>query len=107
MIPDFYFWTIAFTLALGTLLIRGSIIAVASRVKISDRIKETFSFIPAAILPAFVAPIVFFHEGQVEWAFGKERLFILILAVGVFYFKRSTLLTIAFGLCALFLVTQI
>ncbi len=84
-----------------------SIIALSARVKISDRVKELFSYIPAAILPAFIAPAVFFHEGHVEWSFGKERLVILILATLVCIYTRSTLLTISFGLGLLYLISQV
>jgi len=85
MISADYFWTNILILALGTITIRGSLIALSSRVKISDRVKELFSFIPASILPGFVAPAVFFHQGQVNAVAGKERLLILILATAVCY----------------------
>jgi branched-subunit amino acid transport protein len=105
MIDSEYFWNNIFFLALGTIAIRGSIIALSARVKISDRVKELFSFIPAAILPAFIAPAVYFHNGHVDWVFGKERLLILILATAVCYFTRSTLVTITFGLGALYFIS--
>lgn len=107
MIESGYFWQNTLILAAGTLLIRASIIFLSARVKISDRIKELFSYIPAAILPAFVAPAVFLHEGHVAWAYGKERLVILVLAVLVCMYTKSTLATIAFGLTALYLVSQV
>ncbi len=102
MIETGYFWRCIFILAAGTIAIRGSIIAVSARVRISDRWREIFSFIPAAILPAFVAPAVFFHQGSVAWAFGKERFLVLVVATAVCYFSRSTLATVAFGLVALY-----
>ncbi len=105
MIETGYFWFNILLLALGTIAIRFSLIAMSSRVRISERVKELFSFIPAAILPAFVAPAVFFHQGQVQTLWGKERLAILIFATAIAYFSRSTLATIAFGLVALYLVT--
>lgn len=107
LIKPEYFWLNVFFLTVGTIAIRGSIIAISEKVVISDRLKELFSFIPAAILPAFVAPAVFFHQGHVAWAFGKERLVILILATVLCFFLRSTLATISFGLVALYLVTQV
>jgi branched-subunit amino acid transport protein len=107
VIQSSYFWQIIFLLALGTLAIRGSVIAVSRRIKISDRVRELFSFIPAAILPAFVAPSVFFHRGTVDWLQGKERFFILALATAVCYFSRSTLATICFGLASLYLLTRV
>ena len=97
-----YFWANVFFLAIGTILIRFSFIAFSSRVKVSDRVKEIFSFIPSAILPALIAPSVFFHQGTSEWLLGKERFFILIFATVVCYFTKSTLATIGFGLVVLY-----
>ena len=105
MIEPKYFWIIVFILAIGTFSIRASIIALSARVKISDRVKQLFSFIPVSILPAFVAPAVFFHQGHTPWLFEKERLVILIFASIICYFTRSTLATIAFGLIALYMVS--
>lgn len=102
MIPVDYFWINVLLLALGTYAIRFSIISISTRVTISDRLKELFSFIPAAVLPALVTPLVFFHQGQVGWAQGKERFLVLVAATVVCYFSRNMLLTIGFGLVALY-----
>lgn len=107
MIDAQYFWINIGFLALGTIIIRGSIIAVSDRIQISDRTKELFSYIPAAILPAFVAPAVFYHQGSVEWVMGKERLIVLVGAFVICFKTRSTVATIALGLLALFVVTQL
>ncbi len=106
MIENTYFWLNVFCLTLGTIAIRFSIIAFSSKIHISERVKEIFSFIPAAILPAFIAPAVFFHQGHLAWAFEKERLLILIFASVLCYFSRSTLATISFGLLALYVVSN-
>jgi branched-subunit amino acid transport protein len=106
MIEPKYFWLNIALLSLGTLSIRGSLIALSSRIKISERTKELFTFIPAAILPEFIAPAVYFHQGYVEWLAGKERLFILLLAIVVAYFIRNTLVVVAFGLIALYALTN-
>ncbi len=104
MIEASYFWTNVFILALGTITIRGSLIFLSSRIKISARVKELFSYIPASILPAFVAPAVCFHVGSVDWLLGKERFAILILAGFVCYKTKSTLVTIFFGMIALYAI---
>lgn len=105
MIETSYFWTNIAFLAAGTIAIRLSLIAASSKIKISDRTKEIFSFIPAAILPAFIAPAVYFHQGHVDWMAGKERLVVMVFATAVSYYTRSTLATIAFGLGSLYLLT--
>lgn len=106
MIPLDYYWLNVVLLAMGTIAIRGSIIALSARAKISDRFKELFTFIPAAILPAFIAPAVFYHQGQVSWVMGKERVVILVLASVLCWLTRSTLGTVAFGLAALYLFSN-
>lgn len=105
MIASDYFWNIVILLAIGTLAIRGSIIAISSKVKITERTREIFSFIPAAILPALIVPSVFFHAGKVQWLLGKERFVVVIFATVLSYFFKSTLITIVFGLLGLFLLT--
>lgn len=106
MIDASYFWSNVFTVGTGTLLIRGTLIFMSSRLTIPDRVREIFSFIPSAILPSMIAPMVFFHQGSVDFIFGKERFVILVLATIVCYFTRSMLGTICFGLAALFIMTQ-
>jgi branched-subunit amino acid transport protein len=104
MIPSGYYWLNIFLLAIGTISIRFSIISISARIKISERTKEIFSYIPAAILPALVAPMIFFHKGDVAWIQGKERVLALFLTIIVCALTRSTLLTIAFGLGSLYLL---
>lgn len=107
MIETSYFWWNIFFLAVGTFAIRASIIAVSSKVQISDWYKEIFSYIPAAILPAFIAPAVFFHEGHIAAVNGKERFVVLVLATVVCFIWRSTLGTIGFGLALLFTLSSL
>lgn len=109
MIEASYFWTVVIFLSIGTLAIRGSIIAVSSAGKfaISDRMRELFTFIPAAIIPAIVVPMVFFHNGKVEWLGQRERLWVLIMATVVCHFTRHMVATVGFGLIALYLLTQL
>jgi branched-subunit amino acid transport protein len=104
MIEANYFWSNTILLAIGTLLIRSSVIAISSRVRISSRTKEIFSFIPAAVLPALAVPMVFYHEGTQRWLLGKERFAILLLAIVVAYFSKRMTVTLIFGLVALYLI---
>ncbi len=106
MIDGNYFLLNVFLLVIGTIAIRGSFIAVSGKMKISDKTREIFTYIPAAILPAFIVPATFFHQGRISEVFGKERFLILVLAGIVFYFVRSTLLNIGLGLGLLYLITQ-
>lgn len=106
MIQENYFLICVVALTLGTVFIRGSFIAFSSKMNISGKVKELFSFIPAAIFPALIVPVTFFHQGNVEWIGGKER-FLVLLASGIAcYFIRNTLFVISFGLILLYLVSN-
>lgn len=100
-----YFWLCIGLLAAGTILIRGSVIAFSHRLQITPRMRELFTFIPAAIYPALIIPQVFFHQGHVAWLGNKERLVILILATAVSYLVRNILATLVFGLTALYFIS--
>lgn len=106
MIESNYFWTVTALLSVGTITIRFLFIALSSKIKISARTQEIFSFIPAAILPALIAPMAFYQKGQVAWLMGKERFFILALATVVCYFTKNMLATIAFGLACLYVIAN-
>ncbi len=106
MIESSYFWLVLLCMIVGTFSIRGSLIAASSRVKISDRAREIFSYIPAAILPAFIAPFAFFHQGQTEWLLGKERFLVLVVSTAFCMWTHSTVATIGVGLSVLYVITQ-
>lgn len=107
MIAPNYFWLIVVILSLGTLAIRMSLIGVSHKITISARHRELFTFIPAAMFPALVVPLVFFHEGVVSWLEGKERFAILVAATLLSLRLRNMIVTLAFGLIALYVLTQL
>ena len=102
MIDSWYFIKIIVGLSIGTFAIRSSAIFLSDKLIISDRVREIFSFIPAAILPGLIAPLVFYHKGNIEIIFGKERFFITLLAATFCYKSKSMLLTILLGLVVLY-----
>lgn len=104
MIAQNYFLQNTILMIIGTLCIRGSFIAMASRLKISPKIRELFSFIPAAILPAIFVPATFFHQGSLEALMGKERFVVLVVCLVATYFVRNTLFCVALGLSLLYLL---
>lgn len=105
MINNNYFLLNVLILTIGTIAIRGSFIALSGKMNISAKVKDLFTYIPAAILPALVIPATFFHKGHVEWMAGKERFFILLFASVACYFYRNTLFVIALGLALLYVVS--
>ena len=105
MIESSYFWQSIFFLSFGTLIIRGSFIFMSDKIIIPERIKELFAFIPAAVLPALITPMVFFHQGEVDLLLGKERFFILVVSTVVCYFTKSMMATVIFGLSLLYFIS--
>ena len=105
MINGNYFLLNVMALAIGTIIIRGFFIALSSRLNISSRTRELFTYIPAAIFPALIMPAVFFHRGTVELLAGKERFIVLIASLIASFYFRSTLFIVSFGLTLLYLVT--
>ena len=106
MIDKNYYWSIIAGLAVGTFLVRFAFVAVSNKIKITERQKEIFTFIPAAILPAIVAPMVFFHQGHVAWLYNKERFVILIIATLVSAYTKSMIATIVVGIALLYFVSN-
>jgi branched-subunit amino acid transport protein len=101
------FWPTILFLGLGTFLIRCSFIYLSSKLHINDRMKEILSFIPAAIFPALVTPMVFFHQGQSQIFMHKERLVAILLATFISYKSKNILITIVSGLAILFVLTLV
>lgn len=104
MINETVFWKNILLLGIGTFGIRSFFVFFSHRITISARQKEILSFIPAAVLPALMTPMVFYHQGEVSWLVDKERLVIFFFALFIAYKFKNMLVTIAFGLTLLFLL---
>lgn len=105
LIDHTYFLIVVVLLTVGTILIRGSFISLAGKMVINHRLKDLFTYIPAAILPALIIPATYFHQGKVESLMGKERFVIVLAALILGHFVRNTLAIVSFGLIALYLVS--
>ncbi len=104
MIDANYFLTNTILMIIGTVSIRGFFIAFSKRMTISNKMRELFTFIPAAILPAIFVPATFFHQGHVDALFNKERFLVMLVCLVATYFYRHTLFCVALGLGLLFLI---
>lgn len=101
------FWTSVWLLAIFTLLIRASFFFLYRYLKMSDSVKRAFSYIPVAVLPALIAPGVFFHKGGSEIFFGFERSVTFVFAAFICYFSKSSVVTISSGMVLLFLFSRV
>lgn len=102
MQSEWYFWQVVVPIGIGTFLIRCSFIFLGNRVQIPPVVRELFTYIPAAVLPALAIPMVFFHQGVVASIQGRERLMAFIIATIICLFSRNVLVTIISGLCILY-----
>ncbi len=106
MIDSNYFILNVILLTIGTILIRISFIAFSGKMKISAKIKDLFTYIPAAILPGLFIPATYYYQGSVGWLNNHERFFIILASLFVTYFIRNTLFCIVLGLGMLYLAIQ-
>jgi len=98
------FYLVMIGLGVGTFLIRSSVILVSDRIKLTNDMKRLFSFIPAAILPALIMPLVFFHEGVVDLVGGKERLIVTFFVLLISFKIKKMSVSIFSGLFLLYLL---
>lgn len=106
MIDPVYFLIVVAVLTVGTIIIRGSFISLAGKFTINHKLKDLFTYIPAAILPALIIPATYFHQGKVDYLMGKERFVIILASLILAYFVRNTLAIVSFGLILLYLVSN-
>lgn len=107
MINSNYFYLIVVLLVVGTITIRGSFIFYSHKINITPKLKELFTYIPAAIFPAIIMPSSFYHQGEVDWLMNKERFMTLIIAMMLCHFVRNTFAIILFGLALLFMLKSL
>lgn len=106
MIDHSYFLIVVALLSIGTILIRGSFISLSGKMVINQKVRDLFTYIPAAILPALIIPATYFYQGKVDYLMGKERFVIILTAFVLGHFIRNTLAIVSFGLIALYFVSN-
>ena len=107
MIGSKYFLINVVLLMIGTISIRGSFISLSGKMNISDKVRQLFTYIPAAIFPALIVPVTFYHQGESQFLFGKERCAVMLAMICISWFMRNTLAIIALGLVALYFVSKL
>ncbi|MFN7453245.1 MAG: AzlD domain-containing protein [Pseudobdellovibrionaceae bacterium] len=101
------FWWVVLLLGIGTFLIRFSFVGFSRHLKFTPEVKELFSYIPACLFPALIAPSLFFGEGQVDWLLHKEKFVVAMVAILISALTRSILWTLGSGLILLYIVQKL
>src|SRR5215204_2804528 len=85
----------------GTFALRLSFIALLGRVEIPLFFRRVLRFVPAAVLTAFVIPLLFYENGALHVSLGNERLLAGLVAALIAWRTRSVLFTLGAGMATL------
>jgi branched-subunit amino acid transport protein len=78
----------------GTFVLRLSFITLLGRVEMPLFCRRVLRFVPAAVLTAFVIPLLFYENGALYVSIGNERLLAGLIAAVIAWRTRSVLFTL-------------
>ena len=87
-----------------TFLTRFSMIALLKKEMFNDKIREVLSYVPSAIFPAIIFPLIFLDDSGTIQLENNPKILAAIIAMGVGIFSRSILATIFSGLTSYWLI---
>jgi branched-subunit amino acid transport protein len=99
-----HYWATIAVLGIGTFLLRLSFIQAMDRCKPPPVVNRLLRFIPAAVLPAIVAPALFLEGSRLNLSWGNARLMAAALATVIAWRYRNMFLTIVVGMVALWVL---
>ena len=94
-------WLTIVLAGLVTLVIRLSFIALLGGGGVPDGMRRALRFAPTAVLCAIIFPALLLNGGSVNLSAGNARLIAGVAAIGVAWFSRNVVLTIAAGMLVL------
>ena len=87
-----------------TFLTRFSMIALLKKEMFNDRIREVLSYVPSAIFPAIIFPLIFLDESGVIQLNNNPKIFAAIIAMCVGILSKNILATIFSGLVSYWMI---
>ena len=96
-------WLLILFGGLITFGIRLSFIALFGRVEMPPALTRALRFVPPAVLSAIIAPALFAPDGALNLSLANNRLLAGVLAILVAWRSKNVVLTLVFGLIALWL----
>ena len=99
--PALMVWTMILSVGLISFAIRFLPIALLARLELPRWLARALIYVPPAVMPAIIAPALFFPGGAPTIVFDTPRLAAAALAVLVAWSTRSVLWTVVGGMCAL------
>ncbi|CAI8964914.1 Branched-chain amino acid transport protein (AzlD) [compost metagenome] len=101
---DLSLWGLFLAVGLGTFVMRLSFVELYGRLRIPALLRRALLYVPASVLAALVLPAVVYPGGQGEFVLANAQIPAAILAAWVAWKTRNTLLTLAVGMGALWLL---
>jgi branched-subunit amino acid transport protein len=94
-------WIVIIGGALATFATRLSFISLVPPDRLPEAVRRVLRLVPPAVLSAIILPAIVAPAGHLDLALGNDRLWAGLLATLVAWRTRSTWLTIAVGMLAL------
>ncbi len=91
----------------GSFALRLSFIALLGRVEMPPFFRGVLRFVPAAVLTAFVIPLLFYESGVLQVSLGNQRLLAGLTAALIAWRTRSVLFTLGGGMTTLWTLQAI
>lgn len=97
----FTLWLTIIGAGTGAFALRLSFIGLSGRVEMPLFLRRVLRFLPAAVLTAFVIPLVFYQNGALEVSLSNERLLAGLIAVLIAWRTKSVQFTLGGGMAML------
>lgn len=98
-------WLLVIFIGIGTVLLRGSFLALLGPGSIPPALQRALRFVPAAVFPAIALPAVLLIDGSYAIAFDNHRIYAAVFAGLVGYRTKSLSLTMVAGLTTLWILS--
>ena len=97
-------WLVMLVGGVLTFGIRFSLIYLFGKLHIPETVRRSLHYVPPAVLSAIIFPELFLKDGELYLSVDNVRLLAGLVAVGMAWFSKNTLVTIIAGMVALFLL---
>jgi branched-subunit amino acid transport protein len=100
-------WLLVIAIGIGTILLRGSFLALLGPGSIPPALQRALRFVPAAVFPAIALPAVLLIDGSYAIALDNHRIYAAVIAGLVGYRSKSLSLTMIAGLATLWTLNAV
>ncbi|MDR9752443.1 AzlD domain-containing protein [Pseudomonas sp. SZMC_28357] len=98
---DWALWGLFLAVGIGTFVMRLSFVELHGRWRMPPLLSRALAYVPASVLAALVLPAVVYPNGQGAFVLANPQIPAALLAAWVAWKTRSTVLTLAVGMAAL------